>query len=64
MVQDPETAQEWLEFISRTRQSHHDIFVRLAHQKASEGEQLTFEEQANYDLAMRREQEGLVEPLS
>ncbi|MBI1863757.1 hypothetical protein HYS03_00950 [Candidatus Woesebacteria bacterium] len=63
MNTEPETAEEWLEFVRKTRQTHHDIFVRFTRGKRERSEQLTHEEQAEYNLAMRREHEGLAKPL-
>ncbi len=50
--------------MQKCKQTHHDIFVRLKHEKNALGEQLTYEEQIEYNTAAAREEVGLVQPLA
>lgn len=56
---NPNTAQ----FVARTMQQHHDYFVEKYLDATKNGNQLGEKDMEEYNLAMLRERQGIVDPL-
>lgn len=57
-VQNPQ------KFIARTMQQHHDYFVQKFLDAKKQDKELSKKDMEEYDLAMLRERQGIVHPLS
>lgn len=58
--QYPDTAQ----FVARTMQQHHDYYVQMYLDAIKDGKQLEEKDLKEYELAMLRERQGIVNPLN
>ncbi|NTU46163.1 hypothetical protein HGA88_00905 [Candidatus Roizmanbacteria bacterium] len=55
----PEASQ----FVARTMQQHNDYFVMMYREAQKNGTSLSEKDQQDYELAMLRERQGIVDPL-